>query len=346
MDLDADGDLDLWVSNLVHKFVGENGGSFDIRGWICDDSALYRNDGPPHWGFTDMRPESGIPLKPTGDRGVFRGDELWSHAAHADLDLDGLPEVFVTQVYKLPYAHSLLFHNRGDFRFEEISGRVGVRRFDSYGAAFADLDGDGDVDLVTNGRGTPEGDRGVRCYRNDTAPGPWIAFRLYGSRGEPDPIGAQVECHLADGRLVRQVDGTMGSHAQQGESVLRFGLRGRSLEAVWVRWPGGIVQKLAKAEPGAVHVLRHPDAKIPELLVETTTDEADGTRAVKARVRGSRLWKIAFDRDHDGEFECTPKDGRVDVEGDGATEVRVRVFHRGKGLGREAVIRIGEGATR
>ncbi len=82
--------------------------------------------------------------------------------------------------------------NRGDFSFEEVSASVGVRRFDSYGGAFADVDGDGDLDLVTNGRPDPEGPREVKLYRNDSFPAPWIAFRLVGPGGDPMPIGAQV----------------------------------------------------------------------------------------------------------------------------------------------------------
>lgn len=340
-DLDADGDLDLWVSNLVHKFAGEYKGRYDHRGWICDDSAIYRNDGAPGWGFTDMRAESGIPLKPTGGRDTFRGDELWSHAAVADLDQDGLPEVFVTQVYKLPYSHSCLFHNRGDFRFEEISGDVGVRRFDSYGGAFADVDGDGDMDLVTNGRPTPEGPREVRLYRNDTAPGPWVAYRLRGPGGDPMPIGAQVVLACEDARLVRQVEGTMGSHAQQNESVLRFGLRERTPKAAWVRWPGGIVQALGVPKPGAVRDVAFPKGKVPTIRLDPPERGEDGVWHLRARAKATSSWAWFFDLDGDGVFETRSRDGRATVPARGPCEVRVRLWRQGKGLGREAVWRLG-----
>ncbi len=340
-DLDADGDLDLWVSNLVHKFAGEDRrGQYDVRGWICDDSAIYRNDGAPGWGFTDMRETSGIPLRPTGDYSVFRGDELWSHAACGDLDGDGLPEVFVTQVYKLPYSHSLLFHNLGGFSFEEISEDVGVRRFDSYGGAFADVDGDGDLDLVTNGRGSPEGEREVKLYRNDTAAGPWVAFRLVGREADPMPIGAQVTVVCEDGQLVRQVEGAMGSHVQQNGAVLRFGLRGRTAKEVFVRWPGGVLERLDLPKAGRVHVVRYPrEQRVPNLKL-AAPEATDGGWDLTAFVRGKSPWRWAFDLDGDGVFETPSKTGRATVKGDDVREVRVRVWRKGADLLREGVWRL------
>nr|NIP36259.1 VCBS repeat-containing protein [Thermoplasmata archaeon]NIS12722.1 VCBS repeat-containing protein [Thermoplasmata archaeon]NIS20639.1 VCBS repeat-containing protein [Thermoplasmata archaeon]NIT78024.1 VCBS repeat-containing protein [Thermoplasmata archaeon]NIU50315.1 VCBS repeat-containing protein [Thermoplasmata archaeon] len=48
-DWNNDGHMDIWEANLVHKYVGGT----DIRGYICDDSKFYRNNGPPSWDFTD-----------------------------------------------------------------------------------------------------------------------------------------------------------------------------------------------------------------------------------------------------------------------------------------------------
>jgi hypothetical protein len=255
-DLDGDGDLDLWVSNLVHKFVGAHEsfpGGFDTRGWICDDSAIYRNEGPPEWKFTDARPESGIPTRPIGDRGVFRGDELWSHAACGDLDGDGLPEVFVAQVYQLDYSHCLLFRNLGGMRFAEVSGEVGIRRFNHYGGALADLDGDGDLDLACDGAREPAGPGRLWIFRNDTEPGPWVAFRLRGPGSGTQALGAQVIVSTDRGDLVRQVEAGTGSHGQSNESVLRFGLRGRTLRGAKVVWPGGRSRDLDMPALGRVH---------------------------------------------------------------------------------------------
>ncbi|MDJ0522372.1 MAG: VCBS repeat-containing protein [Planctomycetota bacterium] len=365
-DLDGDGDLDLWVSNLVHKFVGQSTYQgkpwYDIRGYVCDDSAIYRNDGAPYYGFTDMRGQSDIPLRPLGDRSVFRGDELWSNAACGDLDGDGLPEVFVAQVYTLPYSHALLFRNRGGFKFREISGSVGLRRFNSYGGAFADLDGDGDLDLVCGGSPAPKGKRGICVLRNDTEPGPWIGFRLEppsqsSEVGAPEKgttdLGAQVIVETDKGRLVRQVESCMGSHAQQNENVLRFGLRGRKLLRAFVRWPGGLIQDLGTPEPGRVHdvsvakVLKRIRGRIPSIQIASVPNQgAEGSLfnlSVKGRKPSGAKWTA--DCDGDGVFETKGTKIKGPFRGARA-ELRVRLGDPKRGWAVEKVLRFDVPAKR
>ncbi|MBN1538543.1 MAG: VCBS repeat-containing protein, partial [Candidatus Thermoplasmatota archaeon] len=46
-DFDRDGNIDLWTSDFVHKYVGYIGSYYDIRGYVCDDGNLYINNGAP-----------------------------------------------------------------------------------------------------------------------------------------------------------------------------------------------------------------------------------------------------------------------------------------------------------
>jgi len=96
-DLDNDGNLDLWVSNLVHK----DGKYGYHRGYICDDSKIYLNGGAPDFAFRDARKDMGIavlPLdgigeKPDGSKTIV--DELWVGSALGDMDNGGDPDAFV-----------------------------------------------------------------------------------------------------------------------------------------------------------------------------------------------------------------------------------------------------------
>ena len=73
------------------------------------------------------------------------GDRLTGGAAVADVDQDGHPDLYVTRLD----GHDLLFRNKGDGTFEDISAAAGLDAFDlqSSGAAFGDIDNDGDPDL-------------------------------------------------------------------------------------------------------------------------------------------------------------------------------------------------------
>jgi hypothetical protein len=80
-------------------------------------------------------------------------------AAVGDVDGDGFPDLFLASVLK----PAVLYRNRGDFRFDDVTRASGIR-IDSLstGATFADVDGDGDLDLLVGTHGGP-----VMLWRND-----------------------------------------------------------------------------------------------------------------------------------------------------------------------------------
>ncbi len=239
-DLNNDGNMDLWVSNLVHKYVGGS----DIRGYICDDSNLYLNNGGPHYTFQNIRETSGIPKKPVGPQGVYQGDELWSGVAIGDFDNDGDQDVWVPQIYDLNYAYSFLFRNNNDNTFTDVAQSQGLRVYNNYGSAWCDFNNDGFLDLVTGGKSPfiaeGSGSYEIHLFKNNGNVNNWFKLRLTGFLSNNKGIGTKVILTTNQGTQYRQLDGGMGSHSQQNGLVLHFGLgSATSIQKLTIEWPNG-----------------------------------------------------------------------------------------------------------
>ncbi len=206
-DLDNDGDWDLFTANLAHPRFIE----------FSDKSMLYMNSGPPDYTFTDVREAAGITYY-----------ETHSDTALGDYDNDGLPDLFVTGVY-VGYR-SFLYRNLGSLRFEDVTYPAGIRVDNGWGAAWADYDNDGDLDLAV--RGGP--------YRNDTDAGNYLKVHLVGRFSNRAAIGARVRIRVGDTVQMRQVEGGKGT-TTQNSLTLHFGLGDAAgadeLEITWPTWP-------------------------------------------------------------------------------------------------------------
>ncbi|CAE77984.1 CRTAC1 family protein [Bdellovibrio bacteriovorus] len=260
-DLDNDGNLDLWVSNLVHKFVGMTPkGTFDQRGYLCDDSKIYRNTGHPSYRLIDVRAESGIPYRPIGDFSKYKGDELWAQTTAADFDNDGLLDVYISQVYDLAYSYSVLYKNTGKFKFQDVSAVHGTRVFDSYAAAWADLNNDGKMDLVQSGRAKNKEAPAIRVLQNVMGDGNnYLRVQIKGTRSGTQAVAAQVRVYHSGGVFLRQVDGVTGTMNQQNDPTLHFGLGSvKNISKVEVRWPSGKVQVLDNVSVNSTLKIEEP----------------------------------------------------------------------------------------
>jgi len=108
------------------------------------------------------------------------------------------------------------------------------------GAAFADIDHDGDLDILEASCG-----RASRLLLNESAKGPhWVRFALRGTTSNRDAIGAEVTITAAGQKQSRTVMPTR-SYQSQCEKTVSFGLGATdTLDSVTIRWPGGQVQTL------------------------------------------------------------------------------------------------------
>ena len=162
--------------------------------------------------------------------------------AIADFTGDGFEDVFLAQnfsptlvgVQRYDAGRGLLLRGDGQGGLAASSGtESGIVMYgDQRGAAVADYDADGRLDLAVGQNAGP-----TRLFRNRGAP-PGLRVRIVGPPANPDAVGAQVRVVYGD-RMgpVREIQAGSGFWSQNG-AVQVFGLSGTPTE-VWVRWPGG-----------------------------------------------------------------------------------------------------------
>jgi hypothetical protein len=164
------------------------------------------------------------------------------HAGVADVDGDGAEDVFLSQNYfpterftgRYDAGRGLLLLGDGAGALQALSpGASGLNLLgEQRGAAFADYDLDGRVDLVVSQNGTR-----TRLFRNSGGT-PGLRVRLEGLPGNPDGIGAQLRVVYREAMgPAREIHAGAG-YWSQDDPVAILGLRGDP-QAVWVRWPGG-----------------------------------------------------------------------------------------------------------
>jgi hypothetical protein len=225
-DYDHSGRPDLLVGNFSNQMIG-----------------LYHNEGGGL--FVDEAPSSTV-----GRASLL---SLTFGAFFFDFDLDGYDDIFAGNGHiepdiskiqpKIQYREApLLFHNLRNGHFENVSDKVGqdfVRPIVARGAAYADFDHDGDLDLLISTNGGPamllsnEGGN-----RNN-----WICVRLNGTKSNRSALCAVVRVESGLGKQWRAVH-SGSSYCSQSDLALTFGLaHDPTISSLSVEWPSGIRQQ-------------------------------------------------------------------------------------------------------
>jgi hypothetical protein len=243
-DFKNDGSLGLAIGNFANEMT-----------------ALYVADDPKALQFSDLASSFGLgaPTQPPLKFGLFFFDydldgrlDLLSTNGHLESDIQ---KVQASETYA---QSAQLFWNTGQSRqalytlvgadkagpdlFQPIVGR---------GSAYADIDGDGDLDVVLTVNGGP-----ARIFRNDGGNrNHWIRLALAGSKSNRSAIGAHVTVKSNGTSQQRQVYPAKG-YLSSVELPLTFGLGDAAkVDTIVIRWPSSKTTELSNLNAGKTYVV-------------------------------------------------------------------------------------------
>ena len=230
-DFDNDGDEDLFVTN-----------------WMAQMNVIYVNDGGAN--FEDRRGATGLGPPILAKTGF--GAAWFDYDNDSWLDLlavNGSVAIIEAQARNRdPFPLRMpnqLYRNLGNGRFEDVSSRAGkafLLSEVSRGAAFGDIDNDGDTDVIIGNAAAP-----AHLLVNETGNRQhWLGLRLVDAARQRDALGARVSIVRANAPTLIRRARVDGSYASANDARVLVGL-GSSTERprVRVQWPDGTSEEWA-----------------------------------------------------------------------------------------------------
>ncbi len=248
-------------------FKNDNTLGLAIGNFANEMTALYVTEDPTRLLFSDQANIFGLgaPTQPPLKFGLFFFDydndgrlDLLSTNGHLENDI---AKVQASMTYE--QAAQLFWNSgqkgRGMFTLvsSEIAGPDLFTPIVGRGSAYADIDGDGDLDVVMTANGGP-----ARLFRNDGgSKSNWIRIVLNGKESNRVGIGAKVAVKAGDLIQQRQLFPAKG-YLSSSELPLTFGLGGASrIDGVEIVWPSGKISTIKDAKPGQTYKIDEATAE-------------------------------------------------------------------------------------
>jgi len=365
-DVNNDGQLDLLVADMSATSHFKSKTTMGIMGGVTLNRSFY--DSPPQLMRNALYLSTGTNRYEEGAYSFKVSSTDWTWAVKfADYDLDGYQDVYFTNGISrhmndsdhtvtqemLVGKHMFDFWKEGEMRkelnrgyrnthgkkFLETTEEWGLDHLGvSYGSALADLDGDGDPDLVTVNLEEP-----CSIYRNDAINPNRIAVHLKGAGANTQGLNATVTIKTAAGSQIRHVSPLTG-YLSSNEPVALFGLGEETeVETLTVRWPHGGTQTLHNLAAGRSYTIEEATSSLPAPEEQKVKPLFAGDASLDTVIQRDSGWETDFTRPHQSLLpwslsQLGPSVACSDVDGDGDSD-----FFLGGSAGELAQLRINQG---
>jgi hypothetical protein len=279
-----------------------------------------------------------------GNKDLFITNGFWRDYSNMDFQTYNVQEYrdkygFDAPLYKLidsipqTRVSNYMFRNNADLSFENVTDQWGLKTNNvSNGVAYADLDNDGDLDIVINNMG----ERASIYRNNNIAHANYLAVQLKGLRGNTNAIGSRIEIITSSGKHQTVEQQPVRGYLSTMEPVVHFGLGKDSLiTSIKLRWPQGgyTILKNIKANQTII-IDENTSAKDSSL--ETPTEKVAFTDVSKESGIGFNEAENDY-VDYRNESllpwqlsKQGPKLSKSDVNGDGLKDVFIGAPQKGK----------------